>query len=112
MTDPMDMFKQIQQMQADMQAAQDALANTLVEAGAGGGVVKATVTGDGELRKISIDPSVVDPGDVETLEDLVLAAIHEAMREAKEMQAQQMGAATGGIDLDGLMGGLGGMLGQ
>lgn len=112
MTDPMDMFKQIQQMQTDMQAAHDALANTLVEGSAGGGVVKATVTGDGELRKVSIDPSVVDPGDVETLEDLVLAAIHEAMREAKVMQEQKLGAATGGIDIDGLMGGLGGLLGQ
>jgi nucleoid-associated protein EbfC len=112
MTEPMDMFKQIQQMQADMQAAQDALANTLVEGSSGGGAVKATVTGDGELRGISIDPSVVDPGDVETLEDLVVAAIHEAMRQAKEMQAQKLGAATGGIDLDGLMGGLGGLLGS
>jgi DNA-binding YbaB/EbfC family protein len=112
MTQPMDMFKQIQQMQADMQAAHDALANTLVEGSSGGGAVKATVTGDGDLRGISIDPSVVDPGDVETLEDLVVAAIHEAMRQAKEMQAQKLGAATGGIDLDGLMGGLGGLLGQ
>jgi len=112
MTEPMDMFKQIQQMQADMQAAHDALANTLIEGTAGGGVVKATVTGDGELRKVTIDPSVVDPGDVETLEDLVLAAIHEAMREAKEAQATKLGTATGGIDLDGLMGGLGGPLGS
>jgi DNA-binding YbaB/EbfC family protein len=106
---PMDMFAQIQKMQADMQAAQDALANTLVEASAGGGVVKATVTGDGELRKIVIDPDVVDPDDVETLEDLVVAAVHEAMREAKEVQAQKLGAATGGLDLDSLMGGLGGL---
>jgi DNA-binding YbaB/EbfC family protein len=112
MTDqPMDMFGQIQKMQADMQAAQDALANTLVEGSAGGGVVKATVTGDGQLRAIAIDPSVVDPGDVETLEDLVVAAVHEAMRQANEMQAQHLGAATGGLDLDSLMGGLGGMLG-
>jgi nucleoid-associated protein EbfC len=114
MTNPssggMDMFSQIQKMQADMQAAQDALANSLVEATAGG-VVKATVTGDGELRRISIDPSVVDPNDIETLEDLVVAAVHEAMREAKELQSQKLGAATGGLDLDSLMGGLGGLLG-
>jgi DNA-binding YbaB/EbfC family protein len=110
MTPPMDMFKQIQKMQADMQAAQDALANTLVEAGAGGGVVKATVTGDGELRRVTIDPSVVDPSDVETLEDLVVAAVSEAMRQAKAMQAEKLGAATGGLDIDGLMGGLGGLL--
>jgi nucleoid-associated protein EbfC len=108
---PMDMFGQIQKMQADMQAAQDALANATVEATAGGGVVKATVTGDGHLRTISIDPSVVDPGDVETLEDLVVAVVNEAMREAKELQAQKMSAATGGLDLDAMMGGLGGLLG-
>src|SRR5690242_19784979 len=108
---PMDMFGQIQKMQADMQAAQDALANATVEATAGG-VVKATVTGDGQLRAISIDPSVVDPGDVETLEDLVVAVVNEAMREAKELQAQKMSAATGGLDLDAMLGGLGGMLGQ
>jgi len=112
MTDqPLDMFKQIQKMQADMQAAQDALANTLVEGTAGGGVVKATVTGDGELRRISIDPSVVDPNDVETLEDLVVAAVSEAMRQAKALQAEKLGAATGGLDLDSMLGGLGGLLG-
>jgi hypothetical protein len=109
--EPMNMFEQIQKMQADMQAAQDALANTLVEGTAGGGLVKATVTGDGELRRISIDPSVVDPSDVETLEDLVRAAVLDAMRQAKELQAQQLGAATGGLDLDSMLGGLGGLLG-
>jgi DNA-binding YbaB/EbfC family protein len=109
--EPMDMFQQIQKMQADMQAAQDSLANTLVEGTSGGGVVKATVTGDGDLRRISIDPDVVDPGDVETLEDLVVAAVNDAMREAKELQAQKLGAATGGLDLDSMLGGLGGLLG-
>jgi nucleoid-associated protein EbfC len=110
-SDQPDMFAQIQKTQADMQAAQDALANTLVDATAGGGVVKATVTGDGELRAIKIDPSVVDPTDVEMLEDLVLAAVTEAMLEAKKLQAERLGAATGGLDLDSLMGGLGGLLG-
>ena len=107
----MKMMRQIQKMQQDMQAAQEALANTLVEATAGGGVVKATVTGDGELRAIKIDPSVVDPEDVETLEDLVLAAITEATRQAKELQAEKLGSATGGLDLGGALGGLGGGLG-
>jgi DNA-binding YbaB/EbfC family protein len=112
MTDqPMDMFGQIQRMQADMQAARDALANALVDATAGGGVVKATVTGDGELRAIKIDPSVVDPDDVEMLEDLVFAAVTEAMLAAKKLQAERLGAATGGLDIDSLMGGLGGLLG-
>jgi DNA-binding YbaB/EbfC family protein len=111
MTDPNDLFGSIQKMQADMQAAQDALASTLVKATAGGGVIEATMTADGELRSVKIDPSVVDPDDIETLEDLVVAAVVEATRIAKEVQAEKMGAVTGGIDLDSLMGGLGGSLG-
>jgi DNA-binding YbaB/EbfC family protein len=110
--DPMNLFEQVQKMQADMQAAQDALANEVIEASVGGGLVKASVTGDGTLRTVSIDPSVVDPGDVETLEDLVVAAVHEATRLAKEMQAEKLGAATaglGGLDLGAL--GLDGLLG-
>ena len=106
---PMDMLKQVQQMQADMQAAQDALANTTFDATVGGGVVRATMTGDGELRAIKIDPSVVDPDDIETLEDLVVAAVIEGMRQAKELQAHRLGAVTGGIDLGSMLGGLGGL---
>jgi DNA-binding YbaB/EbfC family protein len=109
MSDPMDLLQQVQKMQADVQAAHDALAHTTLDATVGGGVVKATVTGDGELLRISIDPSVVDPDDIETLEDLVVAAVIEAMREAKELQQQKLGAATGGIDLDAMLGGLGGL---
>src|SRR5690349_2285000 len=107
MTNPMDMLKQVQEMQASMQAAQDALANTTVEATVGGGVVRAIVTGDGELRDIKIDPSVVDPTDIETLEDLVVAAVIEATRQARELQAEKLGAVTGGIDLGSMLGGLG-----
>ena len=108
---PMDMLKQMQQMQADMQAAQQSLANDRVEASAGGGVVWATVTGDGELLSVKIDPSVVDPEDIETLEDLVVAAVIEANRQAKELQVQKLGAVTGGIDLGSILGGLGGGIG-
>jgi DNA-binding YbaB/EbfC family protein len=93
-----------------MQAAQEALASTTIDATVGGGVVRATVTGEGELREIKIDPSVVDPDDVETLEDLVVAAVIEATRQAKELQSQKMGAVTGGIDLGAVLGGLGGTL--
>jgi len=106
----MDMLKQVQQMQAGMQAAQDELANTTVDATVGGGVVRATVTGAGDLRAIKIDPSVVDPLDIETLEDLVVAAVIEATRQARELQAQKLGAVTGGIDLGSMLGGLGGSL--
>ena len=104
---PMDMLKQ---MQASMEAAQDALANATVDATSGGGLVRATVTGDGELRRITIDPSVVDPADIETLEDLVVAAVVEAMRMARELQAEKLGAVTGGLDLGSMLGGLGGSL--
>jgi DNA-binding YbaB/EbfC family protein len=112
-TDPqqqMQMLQQIQKMQQDMQAAQEDLLNTRVEATAGGGVVKATVTGNGELVAISIDPAVVDRDDVETLEDLILAAVTEANRQARELAQQKLGGVTSGIDLGGL-GGLGGGLG-
>jgi DNA-binding YbaB/EbfC family protein len=112
-TDPqqqMQMLQQIQKMQQDMQAAQEELLDARVEATAGGGVVKATVTGNGELVAISIDPGVVDPTDVETLEDLILAAVTEANRQARELAQQKLGGVTSGIDLGGL-GGLGARLG-
>jgi hypothetical protein len=101
------MMRQVQKMQAEMAAAQEALANELVEATAGGGMVKATVTGTGELQSVSIAPEVVDPDDVEMLEDLVVAAVVEAMRLAQERAAERMGGLTAGLDL----GGLGGLLG-
>ena len=101
------MMRQMQKMQADMAAAQDALAEAVVEGSAGGGMVKATATGAGELQGVSISPEVVDPEDVEMLEDLVLAAVSDALRRAQELQAERMGAVTGGVDL----GGLGGLLG-
>ncbi len=93
------MMRQVQKMQEDMVAAQEALASETVEASAGGGLVTAVVTGAGELRSISIAPEVVDPEDVEMLEDLVLAAVTEAMRMSQELQSQRMGGVTGGLDL-------------
>ncbi len=101
------MMRQMQKMQADMAAAQEALATATVEGSAGGGVVKAVATGAGELQSVSIAPDVVDPEDVEMLEDLVVAAVSDALRRSQELQAEKMGAVTGGID----MGSLGGLLG-
>jgi hypothetical protein len=101
------MMRQMQKMQADMAAAQEALAAETVEATAGGGTVTAVVTGSGELQSISIAAEVVDPDDVEMLEDLVVAAVGEGLRKAQELQATRMGNVTGGLDL----GGLGGLLG-
>ena len=97
------MMKQMQKMQADMAAAQDALATETVEGSAGGGVVKVVVTGAGEVQAVRIAPEVVDPDDVEMLEDLVLAAIHDAVGKVNALSQQ----ALGGLDL----GGLGGLLG-
>jgi nucleoid-associated protein EbfC len=94
-----NMMKQVQKMQADMLAAQEALAAETVEGSAGGGMVKAVMNGGGELQSISISAEVVDPDDVEMLEDLVVAAVTEAMRASQELQSERRGGVTGGLDL-------------
>ena len=104
------MMRQVQKMQADMAAAQDELSTALVEGSAGGGKVTAVVTGAGDVQTVRISRDVVDPDDVEMLEDLVVAAVGEAMRRAQELQAERMGNVTGGLDLGGLGPGLGGAL--
>jgi DNA-binding YbaB/EbfC family protein len=99
------LMKQAQKMQQDMLAAQAELAAAEVTGSAGGGLVTATVSGAGELRSVTIDPSVVDADDVETLQDLVVAAVRDANRAAQELASERMGPLTQG------MGGLGGSLG-
>jgi DNA-binding YbaB/EbfC family protein len=94
-----NMMKQVQQMQEDMVAAQAALAETTVDGTAGGGMVKATVTGTGDLLAIELSPEVVDPDDIEMLQDLVVAAVADASRAAQALQSERMGGVTGGIDL-------------
>jgi hypothetical protein len=91
------MLKQVQKMQEDMAATQEALAAEMVEATVGGGVVKAVVSGLGALESVTIDPSAVDPEDVEMLQDLVVAAVNEALRQAQELQAQRFGGITGSL---------------
>jgi hypothetical protein len=103
----MNLMRQMQKMQDDMAAAQAALAEEAVEASVGGGMVTAVVAGTGELRSVTIAADVVDPEDIEMLQDLVVAAVNEGLRAANDLQAQRMGAVTGGLDL----GALGGMLG-
>lgn len=106
--DQMKMMRKIAQMQTDMAAAQEALAAETVEGSAGGGVVKVVVTGSGDVQRVSIDASVVDPDDIETLEDLVVAAVADGLRRASELQSSRLGAVTGGLDLGSLgLGGLG-----
>lgn len=96
-------MKMIQQMQTRLESMQRELAETIVEGSAGGGVVKAQVTGAREFRSISIDKSVVDPEDVDVLEDLVTVAIQDAMNRANTLAEQKMGALTGGLRIPGLM---------
>lgn len=95
------MMRQIQKMQADMARAQEELAASEVTGTAGGGMVTATMTGSGELRAVKIDPQAVDPDDVELLEDMVVAAIAEAKKNADALQQQLMGGITQGINLPG-----------
>ncbi|NOY56855.1 MAG: YbaB/EbfC family nucleoid-associated protein [Actinobacteria bacterium] len=105
---PQDMRKlmqQAQQMQERMASVQQQLAETKFEGSAGGGVVKATVTGGGSIVSVDIDPSVIDPEDPEMLGDLVVAAVNQALEAASGAAEQQMGTVTGGL------GGLGDLLG-
>jgi nucleoid-associated protein EbfC len=101
------MLKQVQKMQADMVKAQEELKNEVVEASAGGGMVVVKISGDLELRDIQIDPEAVDPEDVELLQDMVQAAVNEAIRAAQELAASKMNAAAGGLAGPGGLGGLG-----
>jgi DNA-binding YbaB/EbfC family protein len=101
------MLKQVQQMQADMAKAQEELAAEVVEASAGGGMVTVKVTGALEVKEIRIDPEAIDPDDADMLQDLVLAAVNEALRSAQELAANRLGAATGGLGGPGGLGGLG-----
>ncbi len=94
-----NMIRQAQKMQQDMLKAQEELEAKTYEAGAGGGVVSATVSGKKELVSIAIDPEAVDPDDVEMLQDLIVAAVNEALRKAAEDASSQMSRLTGGLNL-------------
>ena len=94
-----NMIRQAQKMQQDMMKAQEELESKTYEAQAGGGVVSAVVSGKKELLSIAIDPEAVDPDDVEMLQDLIVAAVNEALRRAAEDAASQMSRLTGGLNL-------------
>ena len=91
-----------QQMQQEMLRIQTELESTTVEGSAGGGVVSATVTGQQEVVSITIDPDAVDPSDVEMLQDLIVAAVNDALRASRELAEQKMAAVTGGLQIPGL----------
>jgi hypothetical protein len=94
-----NMLRQAQKMQQDMMKAQEELETKSYEASVGGGMVTAVVSGKKELTSVAIDPEAVDPDDVEMLQDLIVAAVNEAMRKANEDAASQMSKLTGGMNL-------------
>ena len=102
------LLKQAQAMQAEMMKAQEALKDEVVEASAGGGMVKVTMTGDMQLREITISPEAIDPEDPELLQDMVTAAVSEALRSAQDLAASRMGGIAG---LGGGLPGMGGLPG-
>ena len=106
-----DIMKQAQKLQAEMAKVQEEAKSKTVEAAAGGGMVTAVANGAGEIVSIKIDPEVVNPDDVEMLEDLIVAASNEALRRAQEMVQSEMSRLTGGLKLPG-MGGLGDLFGK
>jgi nucleoid-associated protein EbfC len=98
------MLKQLEQMQANMAKAQEELGEETVEGSAGGGAVVVVMTGDQQVESLTIDPEFVDPDDLETLQDAIIAAFNDAQRKAQELTQQKLGAATGGLGGLGLPG--------
>jgi DNA-binding YbaB/EbfC family protein len=96
------LLQQAQQMQAQMAQAQEELAKETVEASAGGGMVTVKATGAGEITEITIDPKAIDPEDPELLQDLVLAAVNEALRSAQALAQSKLGGSLGSLGLPGL----------
>jgi len=97
------MMKQAQKMQAKMAEMQEQLKSETLEASAGGGMVRVVISGDMQIRELVIDPGAVDPDDVEMLQDMVAAAVNEAIRSAQELASRRMGEITGGMNVPGLM---------
>ena len=97
-----NMMRQAQQLQQRLAKMQEELENATVEATAGGGMVKAVVTGKQTIVSISIDPEAVDPDDVEVLEEMVMAAVNEALVKSQELAQQKMASITGGLNIPGL----------
>jgi len=97
-----NMMKQAQQLQSKMMKLQEELAEKTIDASSGGGMVKVTANGRQQILSIQIEKEVVDPDDVEMLQDLVLAAVNDALAKAQEMVSSEMGKLTGGMNIPGL----------
>ncbi len=106
-----DLMKEVQRMQSEMARIQEEVKNKTVEASAGGGMVTAVANGAGEILSIKIEKEVVNPNDIEMLQDLVVAAINEALKRSREMMEEEMSKLTGGIKLPDI-GGLGNLFGR
>jgi len=100
---PRELMRRMQKLQEDLEAAEQELAGMRVEASAGGGAVSAVANGRGELIELRVAPEVVAAGDVEMLQDLVLAAVREALEKARQVQQDRMGELTGGLGLPGIL---------
>ncbi|MBI4302430.1 MAG: YbaB/EbfC family nucleoid-associated protein [Chloroflexi bacterium] len=97
-----DFLRQAQQLQAKLAKAQEELAQSTVEASAGGGAVTVVMGGDQKVKSIKIDPQAVDPQEVELLEDMIMAALNEAQEKVQELAQSRLGALTGGLNIPGL----------
>ena len=97
------MMKQAKQMMAKMEQMREEVSQRTVEATVGGGMVTAVARGDNTLVSIKIDPEAADPEDVEMLQDMIIAAVNEALKKAQEMMSSEMGKLTGGLNIPGLM---------
>jgi len=95
-------MRQAQELQAKLAKAQQELSNTTIEASSGGGAVKVTIDGQQKIQSVKISPEVINPEDVELLEDLVLTAVREAIAKSQEAAAQRLGGLTGGLKIPGL----------
>ncbi len=98
------LMKQAQEAQKKMASAQEELANETVDASAGGGMVKVTMRGDGQLVAVKIDPEAVNSAEIDMLEDLIVAAVNEAGRSVNDLASRKMDGVTGGLDLPGMPG--------
>ncbi len=97
-----NMMKQVQKMQRDMQEAQEKIESETFEATAGGGAIKVTVSGKKEIISIDLKPEVVDPDDIEMLQDLIIVAVNEALKTAEDTMSKTLGKFTGGMNIPGL----------
>jgi nucleoid-associated protein EbfC len=104
---PNDLMAQMQQMQEQMAQQQEALADETITVTAAGGVISVEITGHQRVKSITIDPEVIDPDDVEMLQDMLVAAVNAAIEQSQTMAAEKMEGLTGGMDLGSLLGGLG-----